>query len=650
MAGREIASLKILPLQYVPSEKKVIFNHEINLAVELEDADTGPEIPTETRNVRRLRNRIVESLIENPEDLHWDFPVAAAPLDLSLATEYLIICYINHVDEYENIANWKTRKGIPAGIITWQEILDGYPGRDDPEKFKNCIKDYYLNRSTAWVLLTGSARRATPYIRGCYCKVGDTVDRGIPCDLYFADMDGAWDLDNDGRWGEIDDDTDLYPDVYVGRLTANSGVECTTVVKKVLTYEGYYPVPTDYQRDMLFMAEYLDLVTDAAITKNMIDDESVPPRFDPITKLYQSSGNLNYTNAMSALNSGMNLVNHDGHGNIGLISIGPNTLSTGDMKSLTNGPRFSILYTQACSPAAFDNPYSFVRGFLDQSRDGGGFFVGNSRYGWYWPEHPGYGTGDVFDREFFKSIFVRGHINLGIAHADAKIQMIPYSGSYNTERWTQLTCNLFGDPEMPIWVDTPKTLSVTHLDSIEAESQTFTVSVISEGAPLEGARVCLWKQDDIYAVDETPSGGSIDFSICPSDSGTMLVTVVKEGYLPYAGTNHVLAGASGLVSRGDGFEGLRLTVRPNPVTGPAEIHIAIARGPNRLGGMNPAAKIYDPSGRLIRSLRVESVSSSDSAAQWAARLMDVDSIPPGIYFLKVSCGRICAVRKLIILK
>ena len=71
------------------------------------------------------------------------------------------------------------------------------------------------------------------------------------------------------------------------------------------------------------MGEWLDDETDAAINKNMIDNESVPARFDPIQKLYESSGNLTKTTAMAALNSGKGIVNHDGHGNVTIISIGP---------------------------------------------------------------------------------------------------------------------------------------------------------------------------------------------------------------------------------------------------------------------------------------------------------------------------------------
>jgi hypothetical protein len=643
VAGRKITGIEIFPLQYVPAEQKLIFNEQVTVTVEFSRAAYEQRVPGETENVRELRNAVVRGLVENPEDLAQDFPSDFGTLDPSVACEYLIICIENHADEYEVLKNWKTRKGIPATIETIEDIIATYPGRDAPEQIRNCIKDYYLNQSTAWVLLTLSAPKAK--IRGCYCSVGGTVDTKIPCDLYFADMDGDWNDDGDAYWGETYDDVDLYPDVYVGRIPTNKGLESTIAVDKILTYEGRYSIPTDYQLDMLFMAEYADASTDCAIVKNMIDSESVPARFDPITKLYESSGNLNRTSALNALNSGMGIVNHAGHGNAQVLSIGPSALNTEDMLALTNAPRYSVFYTLACDPGNFDNVMGyFARGFLE-APDGGGFFIGNSRYGWYWPGNPGNGTGDRFDREFFESIFVRGYTHLGVAHADAKVQRIPYSGYNDTDRWTQFSLNLFGDPETHIWVDTPIALSGSHPDSIDTGAQDVIVSVTAEGSALSGARVCLWMGDDVYEV-ETTGGGSAQLSVAPADSGTILVTVTKDGYLPYLGSIRVADDTAGLAGATVAPR-FGITVRPNPVTGP----IKLAYGLNPIADPTavPALKVYDAAGRLVRSLGLDQAQSHGSLA-WDGVLESGARVPPGIYFLQLTHGSKVSTTKLVILR
>jgi hypothetical protein len=646
IGGRKVAGLVVSPVQFVPADRAVSFNSEITFSVELADAEREPEIPLETPSVRTLRNRVVGGLVENAGDVLLDFDSDSAPLDPSVATEYLIICIEAHMDEYQALADWKTRKGVPARMLNRDEVIASYPGRDDAERIRNCIKDYYLNQGLAWALVTCAAPKAN--IRGCYCSVGGTVDTAVPCDLYFADMDGDWNDDGDAYWGETGDDTDLYADVYATRMPTNKGEETATAVGKILTYEGCYSVPTDYQLEMLFMAEWLDGSTDAAITKNMIDNESVPGRYDPITKLYESSGNLNYTTAMNALNAGQSIVNHDGHGNNKVISIGPSSLRDTDMMALTNAPRYTVFYTPACHPAN----YEVVGGCLGRSfveaPNGGGFFVGNSRYGWYWPGNPGYGTGDRYDREFFESMFVRDLDHLGVIHYDAKAQRAPYSGGNGADRWTQFCLNVLGDPELPVWKYEPAALAVSHPESIQTGNHLFGVTVSSGGSPLSDARVCLWMGDAIYEVDQTNGSGVAQFTISAMDSGEILVTATKNQYLPYKGSILVLDEASSGVA-GDLPKNLMVRVSPNPAKGSAVIAYAI---PAHLAvpGKPATVKIYDAAGRLVKDLTVRQAPAAGSSLVWDGSVSGGRQAPSGIYFLRLSCGERAAVTKFVLLR
>lgn len=640
IGGRKIATLKVFPFQYVPREKRLIYNWRVDIEIELENQSAFEHFPLETKAVRQLRNDLVASLVANPHEVYFDFDQANSTLEPSQAVEYLIICLDQHVDEYEVLKNWKTLKGIPAGILSLQSVLSNYPGRDDPEKIRNCIKDYYLNKSTTWVLLTLSAPKAK--IRGCYCAVEGTVDEGIPCDLYFADMDGDWNLDGDSYWGETSDDVDLYPDVFVGRITANTGSQALTVIQKILTYEGYNALPTDYELKMLFLAEYADQYTDGAVNKNMIDSESVPPRFDPITKLYESSGNLNHSSAIQALNSGMGIINHDGHGNVNLLSIGPSVLTTEDMQSLTNGPRYSVFYTLACLPGNFENPLGcFGRGFLE-APNGGGFFIGNSRYGWYWPGYPGYGPGDLFDREFFKSLFVRNFDNLGVVHADAKIQRIPWSTYDDADRWTQFASNLLGDPETPVWKDTPRLLTVNHPDSIALGSQQVVVEVYTGQNPLEQARVCLWMAPSIYQVDFTPSDGKVSFNLSIEDTGSISVAVCKNGYLPYLGTIAVKQGVAGLVASGDAFS---LRVVRNPIMGRAVFAFSLPVGFEKAS--KAAIAIYDVLGREIHRMDIQ---GDRGIVEWDGKDRSGNAIASGIYYARLTMGDRSTTTRFVVLR
>ena len=81
MAGRKISGLRIFPIQYIPAERKVLFNREITFTVEFGDAEFEGRCPAETPAVRNLRNGIVAGLVENGGDLEHDFPSGVGTLD-----------------------------------------------------------------------------------------------------------------------------------------------------------------------------------------------------------------------------------------------------------------------------------------------------------------------------------------------------------------------------------------------------------------------------------------------------------------------------------------------------------------------------------------------------------------------------------------
>jgi hypothetical protein len=198
MAGRHITTIEVYPLQYIPAEATVIVNEMISIAVTFEDETDLISLPRETKKVRQLRNEVVGRYVENPDDIDMDFACEIAGLTDADAIEYLIVCVNEHVETFEILKYWKTRKGVPTAIETYEGIDSTYSGRDLLEKVRNSIRDYYLNHGTIWVLIVGRP----PSIPGrmCYAAVYDLqgeeimYETELGCDLYFADVDGDWNL------------------------------------------------------------------------------------------------------------------------------------------------------------------------------------------------------------------------------------------------------------------------------------------------------------------------------------------------------------------------------------------------------------------------------------------------------------------------
>ncbi len=227
----------------------------------------------------------------------------------------------------------------------------------------------------------------------------------------------------------------------------------------MLAYEGApFQVWDDFQLDMLFLGEVLwdtpDPYTDGGVALDMIESESVPPRFTPITKLYQRDGTLYTPTTLNALNDGYGIVMHVGHSNITKVSVGTDDLTIADLDALHNGERGGLWYSVGCWSAAVDHD-TFGEHWLLNPVGGGVAYVGNSRYGWGCPGYPGQCVSDLYSQEFFASLFTRDLEHAGTVHADAKHQFVPVAGVDNYMRYAMYELNLLGDPEMPVWTDTP---------------------------------------------------------------------------------------------------------------------------------------------------------------------------------------------------
>ena len=431
-------------------------------------------------------------------------------------------------DNGNNSGNW-----IMSGFSIGDTNSDPKP---EAKAIRNFIKYIYNTYGVEWVLLGGDTS-VVPY-RGGYGYVNSSspeTDSDIPADLYYSDLDRNWNFDLDSTFGETTDYVDLMPDVFVGRAPVDTIAEVQVFVNKTLTYEKNPLV--GYENTILFLAGILDDSTDGASVKDIIDDNYIPSSIS-VKKLYESSGNLNHDSAKGNLSYGYNLVNHIAHANQDFLCLTGQSsctqrLSKTDADTLSNSMKYSVFYSVGCYSNAFDND-TISEHFMNNANGGTVAYTGNSRSGWYSPGSTN-GPSDKYDKEFFKSLFNDGIYHIGKTLADSKITYISQSSDDGDGmRWLQYAINLLGDPELPIWTDIPKNLTVDHPSMISPGRNIVTVRVTSSGGdPVENATVCLHKVNEIYVYDKTDSDGNVTFNISPSTIGDMDITVTAHNFIPY---------------------------------------------------------------------------------------------------------------------
>jgi hypothetical protein len=545
LRGSTICDILVFPLAYLPLQRRLILYRELTLVISYSsDEAVGETGYRDCGLVTRLAANPGETWGLNEHRMHDGSPMV---LEAETVT-YLIITCDSLAPYFEPLRSWKHRKGLPAEIVTVEAIEGTYPGIDLQEKIRNCIIDHKATAGTDWVLLGGDIQIIPD--RKAYVDLSDR--KYLPCDLYYSDLDGDWNADGDLYWGEIpSDDVNLYADVFVGRAPVVTGSEAAIFVDKVLTYEGVYGGAHECELDMLFVGEILwgdpgdpsdPDYTDAGIAKDLVDTRYVPERFD-ISRLYESQGTLDHDAFMSEINQGRGIINLLCHGQYGSISLAADRVQSSDFASATNGPSYGLIYSASCLSGGFDQNDCIGEVWV-LSQEGGGFFIGNSRYGWNCPGFPGEGPSDYYDQAFFESVFLTGFTNLGKAHADAKHEYVAESRADPYMRYVLYGLNLFGDPESPLWTDTPSAMEVACPNVVEAGPQVFGVGVASGGSPVPGAVVCLLKGDEIYFAEETDGAGNVSLFINPASPGTLLVTVTKQNHLPFVGQARIIGGSA----------------------------------------------------------------------------------------------------------
>ncbi len=588
LCGHGVGAASVCPIQYVPSTGEVSYYTEIRIRITTE--------PTERARISRERllrttpqtAARLARMVENPlavsgyrGEMATRQPFARDIVNPADDFDYVIITNSTFEPYFQDLADFKSARGVRATIVLMSDILAEYSGDDTQDKIRNFITDAYSGWGTEYVLLGGDDE-IIPH-RGLYAVGYGTPDQDIAADLYYGALDGTWNDDGDAYWGEPGED-DLIPEVRVGRAAIDNATEVQNFINKTLMYQEN-PVLADCNQAIM-MAEllwdeptwggdYKDEIKDGASTHGYTTVGFQGSDFLVSTLYDRDHGSWSKYAAIDSLNSGINLCNHLGHCNVtyALKMINSDVDSRFTNDGVNHG--FFIIYTQGCYCNSFDNrdPYGnygedAIAEHFTTVEEAAVAFVGNTRYGWGQHESTN-GSSQYFDRQFFDAIFDEDITRIGDCNDDSKVDNIPFI-SYGANRWCYYQLCVLGDPELDMWTGVPSVLAVDHPGVIATGSAYFTVAVSSAKTPVEGARVCLMKGSEVYEVDFTDGSGQVTFEPELQTGGWMTVTVTKHDFLPYQSDVEVVEGTppappTGLAATaGNGEVSLSWDANPEP--------------------------------------------------------------------------------------
>jgi len=430
--------------------------------------------------------------------------------------------------------------------VTTAAIDAGYTGVDQQERIRNCIRDYYQNHGTIYVCLGGD-NTVVPD-RDCYVSVGSYVSSTMPTDLYYGGLDGTWDSDGDGIYGEAGEDTDvdLLPEVWVGRIPVRTAQQAADYITKLIAYET--AGAQDFSGRLLLTGTKLwnrysgdsrpadfrdhDPVSDAHIWNNRACRDAIQP-YRQLTFLGQMHDTrtswdtavavdyaLTSTNLQTRMNDGYHHVLMATHGGTTAWSTeSGGSFSTTHAAGMTNAARPSVIYTIACNTGAFDTAEpSLSEAFVRNAGGGAVVYMGCSRYGWGSPGSYAGGTSFDYARKFYEEHFGQGRNVIGEAFARHKMAMAGLSGYNNSRRWVQFGLNLQGDPAVTLHGPEPgRTLQIDVPNGWEVYNRKSTVPIrwcAGGGGWQSGDKVKLEYSTDSGGTWQTIDGaGSLDYDV-----------------------------------------------------------------------------------------------------------------------------------------
>uniref|UniRef100_A0A7C4CDE7 T9SS type A sorting domain-containing protein n=1 Tax=candidate division WOR-3 bacterium TaxID=2052148 RepID=A0A7C4CDE7_UNCW3 len=473
-----------------------------------------------------------------------DSPAATGGLPDSGGFEYLIVTTPGLDTVFSPLADWRSRTGLPAAVRTMDWITSQTAGRDDAERLRNYLKACFADSGLRWVLLGGDVELIpvrNAFAMACSAGIHPRED-SLPCDYYYSDLDGTWDANGNNVFGEVADSVDMFPDVFIGRAPVRTPEEARAFVAKVLAYET--SISDAHLRRAVFAGLVLweEPFTDEAVAKDRIDSLYLPPRFDPVCKLYASLFDVTRDTVVAALNAGFSLFNHCGHGWIDVMGLsGRERISNPDVAGLLNAGRFGIGYSIGCWTTAFDFD-AIAEEFVRNPSGGGVAFIGNSSYGWGAPGNPGFGYSDRYDARFFRELFASSAPRAGELLARVKAHFAPWSAEANVYRWHQFCLNLIGDPALPVHTDTLAPIHAELPLRLPVGSDRCRIAVSDNSAPLAGAVVSITKPGETFVLGRTGADGTVVLQPACTSPGAAVVTISAPNHRPLQDTIIVAAG------------------------------------------------------------------------------------------------------------
>ncbi len=410
----------------------------------------------------------------------------------------LVICHTNYMSTILPYVNWKKQKGIETELIEWSTI-----GTTAAHLQTYIQNRYNADNTIAYIQIVGDAPQIPSLSSG-----------GGGADPMFSNVAGS----------------DNYPDIFIGRFSAETTAEVTAQINKAIVYE----------RDLNTSATWLGRAMGIASAEgggsqgdmgesdiqhmNLIRTDLLGYGYTTVDQIYDPGAAA--TTVTTNVNAGRGFINYVGHGsNTSWVTTG---FSNANASALTNGNMTPFIMDVACVNGNFVSITCFAEAWLRNANGGAvAMYASSINQSWNSPMRA--------QDECTDLLIAESKTTTGGLYYNSSCKMMDIYGNTTGSDGVNMfrTWHIFGDASLTVRSKTPIAMTVTHPAQIIIGSSTVNVST-----GVANTLVALTYNNNIYARGFTDGSGNAILTLVspPASAITYTITATAFNRVTYVGS------------------------------------------------------------------------------------------------------------------
>lgn len=362
--------------------------------------------------------------------------------------EMLVIAYDSYSGAAQPLVDWKNEMGMRTRLFNLSGI------GSEPIEIKNFIRAYYDTTDLVFVLLVGDGGQLPPM------HVNDDAASDPRYSLLYG--------------------SDYYPEIIVGRVSAELVPQVETQVERTIEYEKYPQAGAEWYHWGVGIGSAEGPGDDGEMDWEHIENI----RLDLLGYTYTSVDQIYDPGATGsqvtmALETGRSILNYCGHGNT--TGWGTTGFTSYWVNQLENDNLLPFIFDVACLNGNFEATTCFAEAWMRATNNGEptgaiGIYASSVNQSWNPPMAAQDEMNDLLVQDAKRTFG-------GLCYNGSMQMMDEYGwdGSYMFKTW-----HVFGDPSLRVRTDTPTMISPVHDGTISPSASTYVVTVTGEEGILCG--------------------------------------------------------------------------------------------------------------------------------------------------------------------